>query len=525
MRFLPREATSLLRAFVRRRPGGSPTMRAATTPNTTALDTAIRRFLKKCRRPAVLEPGEPPIELRPDSFLLEQRSGRLVLEAWDHTRHLARRIVALGEERPARLELVIERFGKRTGQLLLVDLARGQATEVERYSRRMILRERLRRALHRRWPEWRIAEISADPDLEHSLSPVYPRALLKKSREGWAALMAPAEAAHGALSFGLIWLDYLRRSRSPLTIRGLILFLPDGTEQPTCLRLAWLDPQAAQYQIFVYSEEGGEEPIDPADYGNLDTRLEDWKAPGPHAPEPEWCGLDSFRDLPEVECVERRDGDLSLRVRGLEFARWTRAGPVRAFDHDRDHPTTPEQLRRLAQEIARLRRADSPDRCNPLYRLQPEHWLESQVRSQLERIDPTLLPEPVYAQAPALAGLDRGLLDLLAVDCTGRLTVLELKAAADLHLPLQALDYWLRVHWHLQRGDFTACGYFPGIPLRADPPRLLLIAPALEFHPTTETILGYFSPDIEVERIGLGVEWRRELRVVFRARGAQRPER
>jgi hypothetical protein len=46
---------------------------------------------------------------------------------------------------------------------------------------------------------------------------------------------------------------------------------------------------------------------------------------------------------------------------------------------------------------------------------------------------------------PALSVGDRGLLDLLTLDRNGRLTVIELKADEDLHLPLQALDYWIRV--------------------------------------------------------------------------------
>jgi hypothetical protein len=75
----------------------------------------------------------------------------------------------------------------------------------------------------------------------------------------------------------------------------------------------------------------------------------------------------------------------------------------------------------------------------------------------------------------------------------------------------------MRVKWHLDRGEFTSHGYFPGIALRADPPRLLLVAPALEFHPTTERILRFFSPAIEVERLGIGVEWRKNLKVVSRS--------
>ena len=114
-------------------------------------------------------------------------------------------------------------------------------------------------------------------------------------------------------------------------------------------------------------------------------------------------------------------------------------------------------------------------------------------------------------------------MDLLAVDYTGRLTVVELKASADLHLPLQALDYWIRVKWHMMRGEFGTNGYFPGVALRLEDPRLLLVSPCLDFHPTTEIVLDYFAPHIEVERVGLAVEWRKGLEVMFRLSGSKRP--
>src|ERR1035438_10401913 len=53
--------------------------------------------------------------------------------------------------------------------------------------------------------------------------------------------------------------------------------------------------------------------------------------------------------------------------------------------------------------------------------------------------------------------------------------------------------------------------------------RLLLVAPSLEFHPSTETLLEFFSPAIEVERVGIGVEWRKGLQVMFRLTGSERP--
>ena len=113
-------------------------------------------------------------------------------------------------------------------------------------------------------------------------------------------------------------------------------------------------------------------------------------------------------------------------------------------------------------------------------------------------MDATPLKEPIYGQVPAFAAGERGVLDLLAVDRSGRLTILELKAPADLHLPMQALDYWIRVKWHLDRGEFKRREVtFLASPCGPIPPRVLLVSPSLEFHPSTETLLAYYSPIIE----------------------------
>ncbi len=80
----------------------------------------------------------------------------------------------------------------------------------------------------------------------------------------------------------------------------------------------------------------------------------------------------------------------------------------------------------------------------------------------IQEIDASLAPAPVYGQVPAFAAAERGVLDLLAVDHRGRLAVIELKASEDVHLPLQALDYWMRVQWHVEHSEFQANGYFPG---------------------------------------------------------------
>jgi hypothetical protein len=451
---------------------------------------------------------------------------RLTLHAWDEHRNLVRRVTGHKAEQTGRLELIVEMFPRRSGKVLLIDLARPAAASVATREKRLSFREQFRTLLSRQFPLWKIAELSSELDLEHSLSARYPRAMLKRGSSALAAIgVSPHGAgADGVLTFGLIWLDHLRQRTPNLTVEGLVLFLPQGQERTTCLRLRWLDPSLAQWQVYVYAPEGHAGQADLKDYGNVDTRLEpycDYRA-GLSGQVLGW--VERIAADQAVALTGKRDGGVSLSVRGMEFAR--AKGERLEFGLTQKvlaREPNLKEIEGIARELARLRAQDAADRENPLYRAQPECWLESQARAHLADIDASLEPAPLYGQVPAFAGGERGVLDLLAAERTGRLAVLELKASEDVHLPLQALDYWLRVEWHLERGEFSERGYFPGISLVRKPPRLLLIAPALDFHPKTETILRYFSPSIPVERIGLGVEWRKKLRVIFRVRGSGSP--
>ncbi len=162
----------------------------------------------------------------------------------------------------------------------------------------------------------------------------------------------------------------------------------------------------------------------------------------------------------------------------------------------------------------------------------PERWLEGRLRGGLQELMPELRGDLLYTQVPALSSGDRGMLDLLTLDRNGRLVVLELKAGEDLHLPLQALDYWIRVRAlnadrqsaapaAAPRSAFERSGYFGGTEVSPAPPRLVLAAPALRIHPANEPVLRYFSPEIEWELIALAEHWRRELKIVFRKRSGQ----
>jgi len=404
------------------------------------IQKAIEDFLLTATRPCLCEPGEQPIALNGSNFHIAPCGRGLLLEAWDEKFNLARHVTGL--ETPAqrgRLTLKIEKFGKKTGTLALIDRDSAAQQPAGVRHQRQEFRQRFGRFLRRQFPAYSLDELSTSPDLHETLSPFFPRALIRMGTCAWAAIGAPLDAfrTDDVLSFGLIWLDYLRRREPGLRIAGLLLYLPQAHAQISCLRLTCLDGSVAQYRAFLYSPEGDEYETDPSDHGNLNTRM-----------------------------------------RHMETGT---NGPVGA-----------------------------------LFRQSPEAWLEWQVRRDVQAIDARLLPAPVYDQVQAFAATDRGVLDLVACDRDGRLAVMELKASEDIHLPLQALDYWLRIKWHLDRGDFQKNGYFPGVALRAMAPRLLLICPALEMHPTNERILRYFSPAVEWERVGVSVEWRKRVKVVFR---------
>ncbi len=154
---------------------------------------------------------------------------------------------------------------------------------------------------------------------------------------------------------------------------------------------------------------------------------------------------------------------------------------------------------------------------SPLFRMQAERWLETRVAADPARIDARLDPRFLYTQVPAFSAGDRGVIDLLGVTREGRLAIIELKADEDIHLVLQAADYWLRVRAHQLHDDFRSYGYFPGVDLRPDP-RLCFssLRPRSAFTRRRAPFSKTFPPEIEVARVGLAENWRSGIRVVLR---------
>lgn len=487
----------------------------------------IQQFLWSHPQATVSEDGERLFDFAEAQVELRVEHGKLLLHLWSAERNWVRRITGIAGQSPERLVLMTQKFGQaRPGRLELA--ARRQRRGAPARDRRRF-QQLLRRLLEQQLPDEQVVSLTHASDLEHSLSGLYVRGEMGRGRSRWAVLASAAgeDAAttDSILTFGLIWLDRLRqqggRGKLPATVvEGLRLFLPVGQAETTANRLTCLNRKAAKFELYEMDEERMEcQAVDARDWGNIATRLV------PHGFAPR-LGAEQQRLVEQVKelasdaiaIAPGATGETLLRFRGLEFARFTADGFVFGVGPEANalREESFAELEKLVRLLAVHRQARPTDRAHPFFRAQAERWLESMVLADISRIDARLDPSLVYRQVPAVAAHHRGVIDLLGVTREGRLAVIELKASEDIHLPLQGLDYWLRVRWHLEHGDFPRYGYFPSRELRREPPLLLLVAPAFSFHSTTDGLLRYLAEDVPVTRVGLNENWREGLEVVLR---------
>jgi hypothetical protein len=212
---------------------------------------------------------------------------------------------------------------------------------------------------------------------------------------------------------------------------------------------------------------------------------------------------------------------IAFRIRGLEFARlfWGKdrhltcgVGTQIPVQSEADWAV----LRKLVNQILQLRQAETKDHRHPFYRLQSERWLESLILRDIRVIDADLDPHFVYPQVPMFLGADRGIVDILAMTRNHRLAVLELKVIENIELPMQGLDYWLRVRWHRQREEFLRRGYFPGLSMSTEAPLLYFVCPQFCYHSTFPALIHCIVPSVPMIQVGINENWRAGIRIVLR---------
>ena len=503
------------------------------------LARSLQEFLAASRSAVVLEDGQVLFDLETAQYSLSSEKGRCLLHLWSQERNTVRHVLD-AESKNGTLTLTVRRFGQARPNKMEICRDRDRRPPTAQKAARSRYARLLERALHRDMPGWALdkARLLTSMDLERSSSPVYARGLVRKGRSAFAVMGVNQQETQGsidaALTFGLLWLDACReREAGRSVIEGLRLYVPPKTSVTLQIRLAHLNHTAAKFQLFELDErDESSAQIDLADHGNIQTRLV--RLPDAAQVRARFAvTVDKILSLaPQAGLTIISPTELSFRLHGLEFARARLANAPGAFQVEEEVIFGPpgyetrlnEQTAPAFTEFIKTvveARCQQGDRRDPLWRMYPERWLESLVFRSVAAIDSRLNPTHVYSQVPAFSASDRAMIDVLTCTRDGRIAVLELKADEDMHLSLQGLDYWARVHWHHSRGEFQQYGYFPGQQLSPQPPLLMLIAPSLRVHPATDTVLRYFSPAIEWSLIGLDERWREGVRVVYRKSSAK----
>jgi hypothetical protein len=537
---------------------GSPSQRRkaaaaeADAQSPAQLAEIIESYLVDHPAAALLEDGRVLFDMRTARYSVAESHGRCLLEFWSEERNVVRTVVEV-QQRSAYLRLVTRRMGAAKPQSIELVPTSDRRTPTARDTARRNYKRLLERVLARQFIGAKVDGFRTAMDLEHSFGPAYARGRLVRGSAADAVIgVGESESSSivdGVLTLGILWLDYCRKHADKRRhFGGLKVVVPTGAWRTTAERMARLNHAAANFELFTLDERSEElAPVDFRDTGNLESTLV-------HAfsrdASLKRCrtGIDQLLALvPEAarERVEIRPhsaAEVGLLLHGLEFARVRHGAAAHSFTSEdevafgagaSETPLTPETealCRELFQRLFASRHADGVQ-TDPLFRMAPERWLESRLRAGLSELLPALRGDLIYSQVPALSSGERGMLDLLALNRNGRLAVLELKADEDLHLPLQALDYWIRVralNADRQPGAsggaplsaFVRNGYFPGAEVSQLAPRLILAAPALRIHPANEPVLRYLSPEIEWELLALSENWRRELKIVFRKRSS-----
>lgn len=500
------------------------------------LVSLLSEFLAGAPRAIAVEDGAIVFDFATAKYSISGEHDRCVLHIWSPERNTVRRVVGVDAKGDV-LTLSVHKFGQAKPSKFEICRDRDQRTPTAKRSARTAYVAQLRRLLERMFFGCVIDKLTTEMDLERSFGPVYTRGLLRQGRSGFAVLGVNAQedqaSVDAALTFGLLWFDVCRERATKCYVEGLKLFVPPGASRMVRARMAHLDARAAKWQVYEFNErESSAEEMDWTDRGNIETRLV-------HAPDhalvrERFAGAIARVQAvaPEADVEVLSGAEVAFRVHGLEIARASLGASAMSFRCEQRiifgtganetelSDATEEQFAFLAHAVAEHRRPQAA-RSNALWRMCPERWLESLVRCDVTAIDDRLDREHVYAQVPAFSASDRAMIDLLTCTRAGRLAVIELKAEEDIHLPLQGVDYWARVVWHHQRGEFQKYGYFVGRELSPEPPLLYLVAPALHVHPATDTVLRYISPEVDATVVGIDEHWREGVRVVFRKR-AQR---
>jgi len=439
-------------------PPRAPSADTLVEPQTTLqIAATIEEFLAQNPLAAVLEDGKVAFDLRLAKTSISTEHNRCTLQLWNDDRNLVRQIVS-AVERGDSLRLATKRFGQAQTKLLEIVSSSDRRTPTTTDAARQRYVPLLERVLMRASPDWTCDGFRTAMDLEKSFGPAYARGSQVRGTSAWAVIGVneheSASTIDGILTLGILWLhDCRERSGGRRLYQGLKIIVPRGTAMLTLSRMAWLNEDAAQWELWEL-EQSSEEMVqrDAADQGNLRTRLihlpDADAARERFAPAVEQIlQLVPANDRHRAEQRLRSTAELAFLLHGMEFARVRIGFAPNSFAQQleitvgagaRETPLTKDNRAELAQTVTELferrralvptgalaRRGASPARMigelsitsahgrtqarsrrgagnsvrDPLYRASPERWLESMLRQDLAPLTRSLAPSPQIAE-------------------------------------------------------------------------------------------------------------------------------
>ncbi len=449
-------------------PHRAPSADNSASQSPEQIAATISEFLEEHAEAAVLEDGKVLFDLRTAKHSLSTEHGRCSLHLWNDERNVVRNIVAV-TARANGLRLSAKRLGHAQPKTLELVSALERRTPTTRDAARTRYQRLLERVLARNLPDWSIEGFRTAMDLERSFGPAYARGMLVRGSQAWAVIGVgeheSAAIVDGILTLGILWLHYCREQAGGRRLyQGLKVVVPRGTAALTLSRMAWLNKDAAQWELFEL-DASSEELLarDLADTGNLRTRLVHHADPGAAAERfssaiEQVMELVPQHDHARVEQRLRSTSELAFLLHGLEFARARISLAPGSFAHTLEitfgtgegelplTPATREEIHARVTELFERRRATPrierkiavpPHRRigsaasgpahsrlplrgrpaasamnpvqDPLYRAAPERWLESVLRHDLApltrslahtRSRGTALPTGLFANDP-----------------------------------------------------------------------------------------------------------------------------
>src|SRR5271169_3811660 len=233
------------------------------------LTTMLEQFLTSQPLAVAVEDGEVLFDFSTAKYSVSGE-GKCILHLWSEDRNTVRRVLN-AEIKGRTLRLNVMRFGQAQPKLLEICPGGDRRAGTLKRSLRM----QYQRVLLREYRGFKVEHLSGSPDLEHSFSPVYTRAVLRAGQSAFAVLGVNAEetqlSVDAVLTFGVLWMDYQRQQLAGRAhVEGLKLFLPPGRSEIVRQRVAHLNAEAAKWQLYEFDERSEIcEPLDSADSGNI----------------------------------------------------------------------------------------------------------------------------------------------------------------------------------------------------------------------------------------------------------------